>query len=303
MNEPDPKTILIVDDMRTNALALASILKAEWTVKTTQDGKAALQIAEEDPMPDLILLDINMPGMDGYEVCRHLKESEKTRDIPVIFVTAKDDQKDEAFGLGLGAVDYIIKPVNKTIVKARIRNHLALRQALTELALNNEELERLATRDKLTGLYNRRRLDQLMAAEIERAWRYGRPLSIMLLDIDKFKTINDTLGHLVGDTILSETAKQLQNSVRSCDLVGRWGGDEFIIICPETTPDTALPLAERLCRDYAACEFTAVDGLTASFGVASYREGRRADDLFSSADDALYRAKRNGRNQVAQEVL
>ena len=303
MNEPDPKTILIVDDMRTNALALAAILKSEWTVKTTQDGETALHIAAEDPIPDLILLDISMPGIDGYEVCQRLKESEKTRDIPVIFVTAKDDQKDEALGLGLGAVDYIIKPVNKTIVKARIRNHLALQQALSELAHNNEELERLATHDKLTGLYNRRRLDQLMGAEMERAWRYGRPLSIMLLDIDKFKTINDTLGHLIGDTILSETAKQLQNSVRSCDLVGRWGGDEFVIICPETTADTALPLAERLCRDYAAHEFSAAKGLTASFGVASYHEGRQADDLLSSADGALYRAKRNGRNQVAQEVL
>ena len=303
MNEPEPKTILIVDDLRTNALALAAILKSEWAVKTVQDGKSALRIAAEDPMPNLILLDVNMPGLDGYEVCQRLKQSEKTRDIPVIFVTAKDDQEEEAFGLRLGAVDYIVKPVNKTIVKARVRIHLALQQALAELALKNEELARLAARDEQTGLYNRRRLDELLAAEIERARRYDRPLSIMLLDIDKFKTINDTLGHLVGDTILLETAEQLQSSLRSCDFVGRWGGDEFVIICPETAPDTALLLAERLRYGYATRDFTAVGGLTVSIGVASYHEGCQAEDLLSTADNALYRAKRNGRNQVAQEML
>ena len=301
MNEPEPKTILIVDDLRTNALALAAILKSEWAIKTAQDGETALRIAAEDPMPNLILLDVSMPGMDGYEVCQRLKQSEKTRDLPVIFVTAKDDQEEEALGLRLGAVDYIVKPVNTTIVKARIRNHLALQQALAELALRNEELALLAARDEQTGLYNRRRLDELLTAEIERARRYNRPLSIMLLDIDKFKTVNDTHGHLVGDSVLLKTAEQLRGSVRSCDLVGRWGGDEFLIICPETAPDAVLLLAERLRYGYAERAFPVAGGLTVSIGVASYRKGQLAKDLLSTADVALYRAKENGRNQVAQE--
>jgi len=179
----EKQTILIVDDLRTNALALAKILKPEWAVKTTFDGPSALRMAVEDPVPDIILLDIKMPDMDGHEVCKRLKQTPETRDIPVVFITALDDQKEEAYGLGLGAVDYIVKPVNAPIVKARIRNHIALRQALSRL-------EQLAIRDKLTGLYNRRKLDESFAVEVSRAERYGRPLSVIMLDIDHFKEVH-----------------------------------------------------------------------------------------------------------------
>ena len=295
MEKANKQTVLIVDDLRTNALALAKILKPEWAVQTAFDGPTALRMAEEEPEPDIILLDIKMPGMDGHEVCKRLKQSPETRDIPVMFVTALDDQKDEAYGLGLGAVDYIVKPVNAPIVKARIRNHIALRQALSKL-------EQLAIRDELTGLYNRRKLDESFAVEVSRAERYGRPLSVIMLDIDHFKAVNDTHGHPVGDAVLVETAERLRAALRTSDIPSRWGGEEFLIICPETPLETAVQLAERLRHDYESCDFPAAGRLTASFGVAAHQKGQGVDDILLSADEALYRAKNGGRNRVERET-
>ncbi len=297
------QNILIVDDLRTNALALAGILKTDWDIQTALDGPAALEMAGGDSAPDIILLDIKMPGMDGYEVCRRLKQSPETRDIPVIFITAMDGQEDEAFGLELGAVDYITKPINAPIVKARVKNHLALQQARAELALKNIELEQLAARDKLTGLYNRRKLDESFAVEVSRAARYGRPLSVILLDIDYFKDVNDTHGHPVGDAVLIETSERLREALRTSDIPGRWGGEEFLIICPETNLKTAVQLAERLRQNYAAREFPSAGCLTASFGVAAHHKGRSTEDILLSADEALYLAKNGGRNRVEQEAL
>jgi len=301
MSETHKQTILIVDDLRTNALVLAKILQPEWSIKTAFDGPSALQLAIEDPVPNIILLDAKMPGMDGYEVCKRLKQSPETRDIPVMFITALDDQKDEEYGLGLGAVDYIVKPVNGPIVKARIRNHIALQQALADLALKNEELEEIAIRDKLTGLYNRRKLDESFAIEVSRAERYDRPLSVIMVDVDFFKAVNDTHGHPVGDAVLVETAERLLAALRTSDIPGRWGGEEFLIICPETPLEIAVQLAERLRIDYEQSEFPVVGRLTASFGVSAHHAGQRVDDILLGADEALYRAKKNGRNGVEQE--
>jgi diguanylate cyclase (GGDEF)-like protein len=303
MNVTDKKTILIVDDLRTNALALASILKTDWNIKTALDGATALQMAASDPAPDIILLDIKMPGMDGYEVCRRLKSSPETRDIPIIFITSMEAEKEEARGLELGAADYIVKPANAPIIKARVRNQLALRKALVDLAITNVALEQLAAQDKLTNLYNRRKLDESFALEVARAERYGRPLSAILLDIDHFKAVNDTYGHPVGDAVLTETADRLRAALRTSDIPGRWGGEEFLILCPETPLETAVQLAERLRQNYEARDFPVAGRLTASFGVAAHRKGRRAEDILLLADAALYRAKNGGRNRVEQEAL
>ncbi len=303
MNVPDKKTVLIVDDLRTNALALARILKTDWNIKTALDGPTALQMAAGDPAPDIILLDIKMPGMDGYEVCRRLKSSPETCDIPIIFVTAMEDEKEEARGLELGAADYIVKPANAPIIKARVRNQLALRKALADLAITNVALEQLAAQDKLTNLYNRRKLDESFALEVARAERYGRPLSAILLDIDHFKAVNDTYGHPVGDAVLTETADRLRAALRTSDIPGRWGGEEFLILCPETPLETAVQLAERLRQNYETRDFPVAGRLTASFGVAAHRKGRRAEDILLHADAALYRAKNGGRNRVEQEAL
>jgi diguanylate cyclase (GGDEF)-like protein len=289
------QTVLIVDDLRTNALALAGILEPEWHTQTAFDGPSALQMAAAKPPPDLILLDIKMPGMDGYEVCRRLKESPETDDIPVIFITAANREENEAYGLSLGAVDYIAKPVNPPIIRARIRNHIALRTALSEL-------QNLAAHDPLTALYNRRKLDESFEFEVARAERYGRPLSVILLDIDHFKVINDAHGHQAGDAVLAGTGRWLRAALRTSDIPGRWGGEEFLVICPETVSGTASQLAERLRQDYAAQTFFKDTPLTASFGVASHCKGRTAENILFHADEALYRAKNGGRNRVEQEA-
>lgn len=289
------QTVLIVDDLRTNAMALARMLEPEWQTQAAFDGPTALQMAAAKPPPDLILLDIKMPGMDGYEVCRRLKESPETDDIPVIFITAANREENEAYGLSLGAVDYIAKPVNPPIVKARIRNHIALRTALSEL-------QHLAARDQLTALYNRRKLDESFEFEVARAERYNRPLSVILFDIDHFKVINDTHGHQAGDAALAGTGQWLQTALRTSDIPGRWGGEEFLVICPETGLETAAQLAERLRQDYAVQTFFKDQSLTASFGAAAHRKGRAAKDILLHADEALYRAKNGGRNRVEQEA-
>jgi len=298
----DKQTILVVDDMRSQALVLKQILQSEWSIKTAQNGIEALTLAAEIPQPNLILLDVTMPGMDGYEVCLQLKNNAATRDIPVIFITALTDQGNEAFGLQLGAVDYIVKPVNAPIVRARVRNHLALQLARTELTQKNEELEQLAIRDKLTGIYNRRKLDESLAREITRAGRYGRPLSIIMLDLDHFKEVNDTYGHPAGDTVLVETATRLRAALRTSDIPGRWGGEEFLILCPETGLQAAVGLAKRILSDHSDSIFLGIGRLTASFGVATHRAGDRPEDILSRVDAALYCAKNNGRNRVEQET-
>ena len=295
------QTILIVDPLRSDARALAAILSSDWAVLTALSGKEALQIAATENPPDLILLGVCLPKMDGYEVCERLKSSSNTCTIPVLFISAPGADLDEAYGLSLGAVDYIIKPFHPPIVTARIRNQLTLRQTLAELELKNRELEELAAHDKLTGLYNRRKLDELFAQEIARAERYDRPLSIILLDIDHFKSINDAQGHPAGDAVLRETATRLTGALRMNDLPGRWGGEEFLILCPETSAEAAMKLAERIRKDYEARAFPAVGKQTASFGVATHRKGRCAEEILLRADQALYRAKKNGRNRVEPE--
>lgn len=295
MGVAERQRILVVDDVATNVAVLASILKSEWDVMTAGDGDSALRIAGGSPAPDLILLDINMPGMDGHEVCRRLKASPGTRDIPIIFVTSMDGGDSEAHGLELGAVDYIVKPVNAPIVRARVRNHIALRNALSEL-------QNLATRDALTSLYNRRKMQECLAFEVSRAGCYARPLSIILIDVDHFKEINDTYGHPAGDAALVATGRWLRASLRASDIPGRWGGEEFLVICPETPVDAAAQIAERLRREYAALAVPPKGFLSASFGVAGHRTGLRVEDMLQNADDALYRAKNAGRNRVEREL-
>jgi len=293
--------ILVVDDVRVNAMMLRKLLEPEWEVQTALSGPEALEYAGQTPSPDLILLDYRMPGMDGNEVCRRLKEREHTRDIPVIFITAMEDWNNEAKMLELGAVDYITKPVRAPIMLARIRNHIALRNALAELAVKNKALEELATRDRLTGLYNRRKLDEALEQEVLRAERYDRPLSLIIIDIDHFKNVNDTYGHPVGDTVLVETANRLTQTLRTSDIPGRWGGEEFLVICPETPLETAVVLAERLRGAYNDRDFEQVGSLTASFGVAGHRRGASVKQIMQGADNALYKAKHAGRNRVEKE--
>ena len=242
-NEPVKPLILIVDDTPTNIQVLAENLIHDYRVKVANSGEAAFEIIARQGLPDLILLDVMMPSMDGYEVCRRLKNSHKTADIPVMFITAMSSNTDEEFGLNLGAMDYITKPFYLPVVKARIRNHIRLKQ-MTDL------LESMVWIDGLIGISNRRRFDHVLEIEWKRAQRNRSPLALIMVDIDYFKAYNDHYGHGKGDECLKLIATRLLASVsRPGDLVSRYGGDEFAILMPETDTEGAYRIADQLCRD------------------------------------------------------
>lgn len=291
--------ILIVDDVPTNVQILAEALSSVYRIKVASNGIDALKIAQRE-RPDLILLDVMMPGMDGFEVCRQLKEDAHTHKIPVIFVTAKNANSDEELGLNLGAVDYITKPFVIPITKARIRNHIRLKQQA-------DLLESLSLLDALTGIPNRRRFDEALASELKRALRDGTPLSLLMIDIDHFKQYNDYYGHGAGDGCLQRVAAELsQGVVRPSDLVARYGGEEFVVILPETDQASALQIAERLRQRIEKLGLThacsaAEPVVTISVGVAtqaSIPENFLPQMLSDAADKALYMAKEGGRNRV-----
>ncbi len=303
---PDKPRILVVDDERFNRTVLVDLLKTDYTVMLAKDGEQALKKARSRHPPGLMLLDIMMPGMDGYTVCERLKESPMTRDIPVIFVTAKQEHEDEEKGLDAGAIDYIAKPFSPAIVLARVRNHIALEnarkklaEAHAELARKNKELKIMATRDALTGLNNRFALDETMTRELHKARRHGRPLSMLIIDVDHFKQVNDTHGHQIGDQVLSRLAALLKENTRGSDVLGRWGGEEFLIICPETDSRGIMPLAENLRRCIEGSPFPIAGRITISIGVSTFATDDSVEKLIQKADKGLYRAKEHGRNQVA----
>ncbi len=291
--------ILIVDDMPANIAVLVKALTSDYEISVAVDGEDALSIAASEHAPDLILLDIMMPGVDGYEVCRRLKKDAATREIPVIFITAKDAEKDETRGLELGAVDYITKPFSLPIVKARVKTHL-------ELKRKSDLLENLASLDGLTCIANRRRFDQLLEAEWSRALRTASWISIIMLDIDFFKAFNDNYGHAAGDDCLRKVAEALEGSLRrSADTVARYGGEEFVAILPGTEPDGASTVAETLRQAVEllaiAHAYSAVSQVvTVSAGVASAipMADSSAGTLVACADKRLYEAKFEGRNRV-----
>jgi diguanylate cyclase (GGDEF)-like protein len=298
-NFKEKQSILIVDDVPMNIKILGTALNDQYNIKVATSGKEALLVAVSKNPPDLILLDIMMPEMDGYEVCKKLKQAPETREIPIIFVTAMNKEKDEEYGLNLGAVDYITKPFSIPIVKARVRNHLELKK-YRDLLKENSML------DGLTGIANRRRFNDTMLTEWNRAKRSGSTLSMVMADIDFFKNYNDTYGHLEGDECLRKVASTLKGQLkRPADLAARWGGEEFACILPETGHDEALAIAENLRRSIIDLAIPHEGSLiekivTISIGVtsASPSENEEFESLIKKADDALYRAKEKGRNRV-----
>lgn len=308
MNEashPDRRPlVLIVDDVPMNVQLLAEGLSHPYRIKVATSGKAALAIAAQADRPDLILLDIMMPEMDGFEVCRQLQAMPQTRCIPIIFVTAKGDTPDEEKGFDLGAVDYITKPYAMPVVRARVRNHLRLKQQA-------DLLESMAMLDGLTHIANRRRFDQVFDAEWRRATRDGAPLSLIMADVDFFKLYNDHYGHGSGDRCLVEVAHALAEVVnRPGDLAARYGGEEFAAVLPNTDGPGACHLAERFRAAVAAQRIvhghSSVAGhVTVSVGVATIPPslGDTPAALLESADRLLYAAKHSGRNKVQCDTL
>ena len=292
--------ILIVDDNKQNIELLMDLFKDQYKISAAISAERALKIAKSDSPPDIILLDILMPDMDGYEVCAILKEGEKTKNIPIIFVTAVSEVMDAARGFELGAVDYITKPFHPPMVKARVEVHLNLKR-------QQELLEEYAYIDALTGIPNRRSFDQAARKEWNRARRSGQPLALLLMDIDHFKEFNDTYGHGSGDSCLRRVAKAIEDTLRRAgDFAARYGGEEFAALLPYTESEEALEIAakvkntvEGLGIEHKSSPVT--DRVTISIGVAAVQPwtGLSLDKVIEKADQALYQAKQNGRNSIA----
>ncbi len=289
--------LLVVDDQAPNVQAIYQAFKADHQVLVATGGKQALKIAQ-DKQPDLILLDVVMPDMDGHEVCRRLKADPLTRDIPVIFVTALSDEAAETQGLALGAVDFISKPINPAIVRARVKTHLTLKA-------QSDLLRQWVYVDGLTGVRNRRAFDEQLASEWGRSVREGRPLSVILLDVDFFKRYNDHFGHQMGDACLRSLATFLRQTVkRPGDLVARYGGEEFACLLPGTPLQGALEFAEVLRQGVEALGLPHAPSsvspvVTVSLGVCSATgtPSSSAEQFLRSADEQLYLAKESGRNR------
>ncbi|MCX6061047.1 MAG: diguanylate cyclase [Campylobacterales bacterium] len=287
----DKAVVLIVDDARINIQTLAHILKDDYTVKVASGGAQALELVVQDPTPDLILLDVGMPEVSGYDVCRILCENTATANIPIIFVTGKDSIEEEEYGLSLGAVDYITKPIHPSIVKARVKTHVTLKR-------QHDLLKTMAIHDQLTGLYNRHYLVDMMAGKVSEAKRYEQPLSVIMVDIDHFKEVNDSFGHLEGDKVLQKIAQILQDEARREDIVARFGGEEMVIILNNCPLTEASIKAEKLRKKIEESEPEGI-AISASFGIVQMSDiNSTCERLFKCADDALYKAKALGRNRV-----
>jgi diguanylate cyclase (GGDEF)-like protein len=295
--------LLIVDDQPANIQALYQVFAADYQVFMATSGPQALGLCR-DQQPDLVLLDIQMPGMDGFEVCRQIKADAALQDLPVVFVTAHSEPQVETQGLEIGAVDFISKPFNPAVVRARVKTHLTLK-------LQGDLLRQMVFIDGLTGVYNRRYFDERLALEFHRAKRNGSMLSLMVVDVDYFKRYNDCYGHLAGDEALRAVAATLRGQLkRPGDLVSRYGGEEFACILPETDLAGALCLAQEMEAAVRAAQIAHARSdvcaqLTVSLGVASWRpQGNRlAEELIVAADQQLYLAKSKGRGRACGALL
>lgn len=309
--------VLIVDDLPQNILALeALIADMDVDIITARSGNDALRLSLKHDFA-LILLDVQMPGMNGFEVARLIRSNPKTNHFPIIFVTAgMKDLLDQIEGYETGAVDYLMKPFEPVILRSKVKVFQELYQQrkviekfysnleqiveerTAELKLANETISRLAATDELTGLSNRRSFKDMLAAFMSAARRHSYPLSMIMVDIDHFKVVNDTFGHSEGDLVLKAFADLMREIIREEDVAARWGGEEFIIVLPHTPGEAAEALAERIRSSFNRNPFGAAPSLSASFGVVQLHDEEDADSIIRRADDALYRAKHDGRNRV-----
>jgi len=297
MDKKQKNSILVVDDETSNLMVLTHILGSEYTIYTAENGVNAVKKAIEY-RPDLILLDIVMPEMDGYETLSALRKSEETHKIPIIFITGLSSDEDEEKGLSLEAADYISKPFSPQIVKLRVKNQI---QIVNQL----RTIEHLSMIDQLTGIPNRRNFDERLGMEWKQAIRESQPICILIIDIDKFKDYNDTYGHQQGDVVLRTVAVIIEQSLkRPTDFTARWGGEEFIVLLPNTPLDGAMEVAEQIRQNVEKEEILFASGLTTKVTVSIGLNmqvpvlGSSAELFFSKADKALYVAKEIGRNNV-----
>ena len=293
-------TILVVDDMTTTILLIHDLLKDTYEVKIAKSGTKALEILNAPNDIDLILLDVEMPDINGYEVCKILKNNEQTKNIPVIFVTARNSEEDEEYGLNLGAIDYITKPFNNAIVKLRIKNYLNLK-------IKNDMLEKLSMYDGLTNIRNRRFFDETFEKTFSEIKRDKKSLAVLMIDIDFFKPYNDNYGHGQGDETLRKVAKALEKTIkRASDFVARYGGEEFVILLKDINKDGVEAVANNLLNAIRELkithEFSKIENyVTVSIGVSYYNSSSDITklELLLKADETLYNVKNSGRNNFA----
>jgi two-component system, cell cycle response regulator len=296
------KLILAVDDDQDNLTLMALTLRHEgYRVETASSGEEALERLKT-LNPDLILLDINMPGIGGYETLSEIRQREKY--TSVIFVSARNNTEDVVKGLDLGADDYLCKPFDPIELIARAKAQLRIQDLTEKLAIANRKLQELVDIDDLTGLYNMRSIYARLDSEIGRAQRFGRAVGAIMMDMDFFKSVNDSNDHLFGSFVLSEVGKLIRENMRQIDFAARYGGDEFLIVLSETTEEGAIKVAERIRRRIEEFTFespTSSMKLTASLGLAVIDPSEfpmDARNLVRFADMALYDAKRSGKNRV-----
>lgn len=294
-------TVLIADDSLVIRAVVRDGLENEgYRVVEAVDGLAAVELCRADP-PDVVLLDVEMPGLDGYQVLTELKGDSELRDIPVVFLTSRSTMDDVVSGLRGGAHDYLKKPFEGAELLARVAAASHVKKLQDELQERNAALEQLSHTDSLTGLYNRRYLAEELDRRRNDSLRHQYPLSVALLDLDHFKHVNDTHGHSAGDQVLQVFADHLQRELRAGDVGGRWGGEEFLLILPHTDLAGAVAVADRI-RSATAAEPVAVDGrsitVTVSGGCA-LGPGESPEAVVQLADAGLYEAKLAGRNRIA----
>ncbi len=325
MVEKEKMDILIVDDRSENILVLESLLEGlDLNIIKANSGNEALgKLLEYDFA--LVLLDVQMPGMDGFETAELMRGSDKTRHIPIIFITAiNKTQKCMFRGYEIGAVDYLFKPIEPLILKSKVKVFIELHKQkelikkqtkmlekkvkeLTELQKTNWNLERISSFDGLTGISNRRRFDEVIKIEWKRTMREKAPFSLIMIDIDHFKEFNDNYGHLAGDDCLRKVAKVIVTSVnRPADFVARYGGEEFVVVLPNTDQEGILFIAERIRKNVESLAikhgYSSVSPyVTISLGVTTEipKLNRTIEEFIENADKALFRAKQTGRNKIA----
>ncbi len=296
--------VVIADDDRATREELSRRLREEGLeVETFDSGQPVLDRVNRGGV-DLVLLDVVMPGLSGFDCCRLVKTMTEASFLPVVMVTGKSDTESRIEGLRIGADDYVCKPFDDRELVARVQGMLRIKHKHEEVQRAKRQLEQLAIQDELTDLYNYRYLHTRLAEEFKRSERYRDPLACAMVDIDHFKAVNDQHGHDVGDLVLAEVARRLRGAVREIDVVARYGGEEFLLVLPSTHFSGALTVADRVWRAVGSSPFvgegSASMKVTVSVGVALYpsRDVKTKDQLIKAADRALYKAKSEGRNRI-----
>lgn len=301
--EEKKNKVLIIDDNKvTRQLAIALLSKKDYTVLSAENGNQGIGMAKTHE-PQVILLDVMMPEMDGYEVCKILKSDDQTKNIPIIMVTGKAESMDKINAFELGAADYVTKPFDYAELQARVTTQIKMKNLWDEVQDKNRQLQEIVKTDWLTSLYNHRHFHERILEEFNRAKRYKLPLSCTLVDIDNFKKVNDTYGHQAGDEVLKSMSNIFRESIRDVDFAARYGGEEFALVFPHTLLDVAEHICERLRKKIESEVFifnqTKIK-ITISLGVSGTLENKTTsyDELIRFADEALYAAKAEGKNRV-----